>query len=98
VLALILLFSSGLFAQTKLIRGVVLGAENKQPLEGATVVVNRSEHPVVTNSQGRFEVELSQDKALLTISFVGREPYETEVKAGQPELTILSMLPAHRCS
>ncbi|MFL5743732.1 MAG: SusC/RagA family TonB-linked outer membrane protein [Niastella sp.] len=89
LLALILLFSSGLFAQTKLIRGVVLGAENKQPLEGATVVVNKSEHPVVTNSQGRFEVELTQDKALLTISFVGRESYETEVKAGQPDLTIL---------
>jgi TonB-linked SusC/RagA family outer membrane protein len=89
LLALILLFSSGLFAQTKLIRGVVLGAENKQPLEGATVVVNKSEHPVVTNSQGRFEVELTQDKALLTISFVGRESYETEVKAGQSDITIL---------
>jgi TonB-linked SusC/RagA family outer membrane protein len=89
LLALILLFSSGLFAQTKLIRGVVLSAENKQPLEGATVVVNKSEHPVVTNSQGRFEIELSQNKALLTISFVGREPYETEVKAGEPDITIL---------
>ena len=89
LLALILLFSSGLFAQTKLIRGVVLSAENKQPLEGATIVVNKSEHPVVTNAQGRFEVALSQDKATLTISFVGRESYETEVKAGEPELTIL---------
>lgn len=89
LLALILLFSSGLFAQTKLIRGVVLSAENKQPLEGATIVVNKSAHSAVTNAQGRFEVELSQGKATLTISFVGREPYETEVKAGEPELTIL---------
>jgi TonB-linked SusC/RagA family outer membrane protein len=89
LLALILLFSSGLFAQTKQIRGVVLGAENKQPLEGATVAVNKSDRPTVTNSQGRFEVELTEEKALLTISFVGRETYQIEVKAGQPDLTIL---------
>jgi len=89
LLALILLLSSGLFAQSKLIRGVVLGAENKQPLEGATIVVNRSEHSVVTNAQGRFEVEVTQNKVILTISFVGRAPYETEVKAGDPDLTIL---------
>ncbi|AEV99528.1 SusC/RagA family protein [Niastella koreensis] len=89
LLALILLFSSGLFAQTKLIRGVVLSAENKQPLEGATIVVNKSAHPAVTNAQGRFEVAVEQDKATLTISFVGRESYETEVKAGEPQLTIL---------
>lgn len=89
LLALILLFSSGLFAQPKQIRGVVLAAENKQPLEGATVAVNKSNHPTVTNSQGRFEVELTADKALLTISFVGREPFELEVKAGEPDITIL---------
>jgi TonB-linked SusC/RagA family outer membrane protein len=89
LLALILLLSSGLFAQTKLIRGVVLAAESKQPLEGATIAVNKSDHPTVTNTQGSFEVEVTGDKALLTISFVGRETYEVEVKAGQPALTIL---------
>ena len=57
LLGLILLFSTGLFAQTtKLIRGVVLAAENKQPLEGATVAVNNSDHRTTTNAQGRFEV------------------------------------------
>ena len=89
LLALILLFSSGLFAQTKQIRGVVLAAENKQPLEGATVVVNKSKHPTVTNSQGQFELELTEEKALLTVSFVGRAPLEVAVKAGETDITIL---------
>jgi TonB-linked SusC/RagA family outer membrane protein len=87
--ALILLLSTGLFAQTKQIRGVVLAAENKQPLEGATVVVNKSDRPTITNAQGRFELELSGDKAVLIISFVGRESSEVEVKAGMTDITIL---------
>jgi TonB-linked SusC/RagA family outer membrane protein len=89
MLMLILLFSIGLTAQTKQIRGVVLSAENKQPLEGATVAVSRSERRAVTNAQGRFEVELQNDKALLTISYVGRETTELEVKAGVSDITIL---------
>jgi TonB-linked SusC/RagA family outer membrane protein len=89
LLVLLLLFSSGLFAQTKQIRGVVLGAENKQPLEGATVSVNKSNRKTVTNAQGQFDLELTDDKALLTISYVGREPYQIAITAGQPDLTIL---------
>ena len=89
LLALILLFSSGLFAQTKQIRGVVLAAENKQPLEGATVTVNKSNRSTTTNSEGRFELEQADDKAHLTISFVGRETFELEAKAGEADLTIL---------
>lgn len=86
---LTLLFGIGLTAQTKQIRGVVLSAENKQPLEGATVAINKSDRPVVTNAEGRFELELQGDKALLTISYVGKETTELEVKAGAADITIL---------
>jgi TonB-linked SusC/RagA family outer membrane protein len=89
LLALILLLSSGLFAQTRQLRGVVLAAENKQPLEGATVILNKSNRPTTTNSQGHFEVEGANDKAQLTISFVGRETLEVDVKADQTDITIL---------
>ncbi|WP_205510184.1 SusC/RagA family TonB-linked outer membrane protein [Longitalea arenae] len=89
LLVLILLFSTGLFAQPKQIRGVVLAAENKQPLEGATVTINGFNQPAITNAQGQFELQLPNDKALLTISFVGRETAQIEVKAGQSDITIL---------
>lgn len=89
MLALILLFSTGLFGQTRQIRGVVLAAENKQPLEGATVAINKTERPTTTNAAGKFELQIPDDKAVLTISFVGRESSEVEVKAGQTEITIL---------
>ncbi|AXY74291.1 TonB-dependent receptor [Paraflavitalea soli] len=89
LLALILLFSTGLFAQTKQIRGVILAAENKQPLEGATVALKKSNRSVITNAQGRFELALPDDKGVLTISFVGRETSEVEVKGGQTDITIL---------
>lgn len=87
--ALILLFSTGLFAQSKLIRGTVLSAENKQPLEGASVIINKSSQATTTDPQGRFQLEISGEKAVLSISFVGRETTETEVKAGQTDITIL---------
>ena len=89
LLALILLFSTGLFGQTRQIRGVVLAAENKQPLEGATVAVNQSEQTTITNADGRFELQVPDDKAVLNISFVGRESSEVEVKAGQTDIIIL---------
>jgi TonB-linked SusC/RagA family outer membrane protein len=89
LLALLLLLSTGLFAQTKQVRGVVLSAENKQPLEGATIAINKSTRSIVTNAQGRFEVELPDDKGVLTISFVGRESSEVEVKGGQTDITVL---------
>lgn len=89
LLALILLFSTGLFAQTRQVRGVILAAENKQPLEGATVAINKSTRSTITNAQGRFELALPDDKAVLTISFVGRESSQVEVKSGQTDVTIL---------
>jgi len=89
LLALILLFSTGLFAQTRQVRGVILAAENKHPLEGATVAINKSTRSTITNAQGRFELALPDDKAVLTISFVGRESSQVEVKSGQTDVTIL---------
>lgn len=89
LLALVLLFSTGLFAQSKQVRGVVLTAENKQPLEGATIIVNKSTRTTTTNAQGQFELQITDDKAVLTVSFVGRESSEVEVKGGQTDITIL---------
>ena len=111
LLALVLLSGTGLLAQTKQIRGVVLAAENKQPLEGATISVGQSSSSVsetssdgkrsvsssssrsvrstLTDAQGRFELIIPGDKATITISFVGRESSEQEVKAGQNDITIL---------
>lgn len=88
ILALALLLSIGVYAQKKQVRGVVLTAESKQPLEGATISVNRTSIVTTTNKEGRFQLDIPEGKNVLTITFVGREPLETEVKTDN-DLTIL---------
>lgn len=88
ILVLTLLISIGVYAQKKQLRGVVLTAESKQPLEGATITVNKTSIVTTTNQQGKFQLDIPEGKTVITITFVGREPLETEVKSDN-DLTIL---------
>ena len=87
-LLLTLLISIGLYAQKRTLQGVVLTAESKQPLEGATITVNRSSLITTTDQQGKFQLELPDGKAVLSISFVGRETIEVDAKSDD-NITIL---------
>lgn len=87
-LLLTLLISIGLYAQKRTIQGVVLTAESKQPLEGATITVNKTSLITTTDQQGKFQLELPEGKAVLSISFVGRETVELDTKSDN-NITIL---------
>lgn len=79
-LLLTLLISIGLYAQKKTIQGVVLTAESKQPLEGATITFNGTTTSVTTtDAQGRFRLDVPKLPATITVSFVGRETKDVEV-------------------
>lgn len=87
-LLLALLISIGLYAQKRTLQGVVLTAESKQPLEGATITVGKTSTITTTDAQGKFQLELPEGKGVLSISFVGRETIEVDVKSDN-NITIL---------
>src|SRR5689334_22712978 len=88
-LVLALLLSTGLFAQQRQVQGQVLAAENKQPLPGVTVKISRTSSGTTTDQNGHFQLNLSGNKTVLSVSFIGRETVETEVREGDANVTIL---------
>lgn len=68
------------------IRGVVLDAENRQPITGANIRVKNGSGGTVTNERGEFTLQ-ADSGAVLQISFVGYEPRELTVR-GSAFLTI----------
>jgi TonB-linked SusC/RagA family outer membrane protein len=88
-LLLALLISTGLFAQQRQVQGQVLAAENKQPLPGVTVKINSTTLGTTTDQQGRFQLSLPASKTVLSVSFIGREAVETEVREGDANVIIL---------
>jgi hypothetical protein len=69
--ALIAVFSSvQLFSQT--IEGTVINAQTNAPINGANISVENSTIGTVTDSEGRFTIEIPKiESKVLTISFVG---------------------------
>lgn len=88
MLLLTLLISIGLYAQKRTVHGVVLTAESKQPLEGATITLKNKPLTTTTDAQGRFQLEVPEGAVVLSISFVGRETTQVEVKSDNT-ITIL---------
>lgn len=88
-LVLALLFSTQLFAQQRQVQGQVLAAENKQPLPGVTVKINRTSLGTTTDQEGHFHLNLPNSKTVLSVSFIGRETVETEVREGDANVIIL---------
>ena len=84
--AFLLLFSSSLFAQTK-ISGKVMGPDLK-PIAGATVTVKGTKFATTTSSEGVFSLELPKDRQTIVVSSIGYEAVEQNVSAENPVLTI----------
>ena len=68
-----------LFAQNRQLSGVVVSADDKQPVQGATVVVKNTKISVVTDAQGRFTIEVNAD-AVLVVSHSGFVPSEISAR------------------
>lgn len=65
------------YAQTKTINGIVLSAENEEPIIGASVYAK--ETPTIgttTDLDGRFSLEIPTNTTVLVISFIGMLPEE----------------------
>ncbi len=71
------LVSLAAVAQKSNLSGLIVDANNNEPLIGATVYVNQS--GAITDFDGRYELTLPNGKHTLVISYVGFEPQEVEV-------------------
>jgi len=58
---------------------VVIGADDKLPVVGASVRIKGTDIGVVTDVQGRFQLTVQRLKAVVVISYIGYEPKEVKV-------------------
>lgn len=72
---LLLLLSSSLFAQKRLVTGII-SDQNNAPLSGATVAVKGEKEITTTDVNGAFRIITASDKAVLVVSYVGAKDIE----------------------
>lgn len=74
-------------SQNRKITGVVLSAEDKEPIIGATILVKGSSGVgVVTDFDGKFTLNVPASAKYLAISYIGMESQEVTIK---PHVSIL---------
>lgn len=86
---ILLILVMGIVFQTyaqNMISGIVLDSENNSPLIGATVVIKGTTNGVITDPDGKFQLNLPS-KATLVVSFIGYKTKEISY-AGETSLTI----------
>lgn len=76
------LFSSSLFAQKRLVTGIIAD-QNNAPLTGATVTVKGEKEMTTTDANGAFKIQVSSDKAILVVSYVGAKNIEIATEGKQ---------------
>lgn len=70
--------TSGL-AMAKIYKGTVYGAEDGEPLIGASVAVKGQQIGVTTDIDGNFAIDIPDGAKYIIISYVGMEPMEIPV-------------------
>lgn len=73
--------------QARTITGVVCDNDGVA-LPGATVSINGTQSGTVTDSEGRFSIDVPQNKCSLTFSFIGMDNEVVQVKEGTTSQTI----------
>jgi outer membrane cobalamin receptor len=85
---LLFLFSTFSFAH-HIIRGIVLSADNSEPLIGASVMIAGTYRGVVTNEAGYFEIGVDGEEVKLEISFIGYESKILTVHEHDGKVTVV---------
>ena len=67
-------------ASPVVVRGMVIDEENKEPVIGASVVIDGTKKGVVTNIDGQFALKLSPDTSLV-ISYIGYKTKKVHVSS-----------------
>ena len=67
-------------ASPVVVRGMVIGGDDKEPVIGASVVIDGTKKGVVTNIDGQFALKLSPDTSLV-ISYIGYKTKKVHVSS-----------------
>ncbi len=75
----IVLIATAIQIQAATIKGKIIDKTNREPLIGATVIVNESSHGTTTDASGLFEIDLRSGKQHLTISYISYVSRQIEI-------------------
>lgn len=87
LLVAVITFCLSASAQSRTVSGIVLGAQDNEPLIGATVIGVGSEVGTVTDTDGRFTLSLPDKVKNIKVSYVGMHTKELPISSG--EMTIV---------
>ncbi len=66
-------------AQTRKITGTVTSADDGTPIPGVTVLIKGTTDGVLTDIEGKYQISILKEGAILQFSFVGMEKKEVAV-------------------
>ena len=80
--------TSILFAQSKLVTGVVTSSETQQPISGVSVLLKGTKKGTTTDAQGKFSINIIDAKSVLVFTYSSY--VEKEIMVG--DKTVLSIV------
>jgi TonB-linked SusC/RagA family outer membrane protein len=87
-----LLLSADSFAQADApVSGTVLDSAHNEPLSGVSVQIKGTRQGTSTDSKGRFSLDVSSERVMLEISFVGYKPAQVIAHKGKPVNVLLTL-------
>ncbi|WP_246255628.1 SusC/RagA family TonB-linked outer membrane protein [Cyclobacterium plantarum] len=78
-LLLLLVNSQALWAQSRTVQGLVTESSNGEPVLGASVLIQGTTRGTVTDLDGRYELEVPSNEAILVFSYIGFQSKELVV-------------------
>lgn len=94
IIAIFHYFALGVSAQTANIKGVLIDADESEPLVGASVVLQKTDEAsqkkmTVTDINGKFQLEnIINGTFELTVSYVGYEAYKKEIVVNSTDINL----------
>jgi hypothetical protein len=64
----------------KILSGKIISADDKMPIAGATIVEKGTSNGIISDTDGRFKLQLTNDTNTLVASFIGMEEKEFQPK------------------
>ena len=71
LLIIFLAFSNLSFSQTYTVTGIVISAQTKATLPGATIIVEKTKLGISTNSEGNYKLNINSGEIVLIVDFIG---------------------------
>lgn len=90
--SLFLVLPLGVYAQNN-IEGQVIDSNTKDPLVGATVIIQGSTTGTITDYDGNFSLAIPNESATLVIKYVGYKDFSINYMGGKKSLGVIKLEP-----